>query len=212
MLEAAQRQLYAGLAIFKEDEPIPGAAVTQLWWGLEQLDAGASISLLRDMADRALLQRIDDCDGEIRVVVHDLLRDLMLADAGAAGLQRAHQALLDGYRRTQAGSAWHTAPDDGYLYDHLAYHLYALGCSDAAAAQELEALFAAPDWMHARAHARLQVRRLPRRLGFGVGEHGPDGPRPRRKICADLVVDPLAVRIVPSGADQAGGDNRLMAS
>ena len=125
-LDPLQQRLYASLAVFKEDEPIAGVAVAQLWWGLAQLNADASRELLLDLADRALLQRIEDHAGDVRVVVHDLLRDLMLADVGDAGLQLAHRALIDGYRRTQVGAGWHTAPDDGYLYGHLAYHLHAL--------------------------------------------------------------------------------------
>src|SRR5262249_52410349 len=31
------------------------------------------------------------------------------------------------YSKTQEGNGWHTAPDDGYLYTHLAYHLLAGG-------------------------------------------------------------------------------------
>ena len=30
----------------------------------------------------------------------------------------------------QRGEGWHTAPDDGYLYTHLAYHLLAAGRKD----------------------------------------------------------------------------------
>lgn len=41
--------------------------------------------------------------------------------------------------------AWHTIPDDGYLYDHLAQELHAAGRDDA-----LLALFRDDHWMHAR--------------------------------------------------------------
>src|SRR5438874_4360269 len=48
-----------------------------------------------------------------------------------------HRALLNTYRTTWRGTGWHTADDDGYLYDHLAYHLRAIGAID-----ELKGLFA----------------------------------------------------------------------
>ena len=56
-----------------------------------------------------------------------------------------HIAILDQYRSTQTGEGWHTAPDDGYLYDHLAHHLKEAGFID-----ELMSLFANPNWMHVR--------------------------------------------------------------
>jgi hypothetical protein len=43
---------------------------------------------------------------------------------------------------TQQGGSWHTAPDDGYLYDYLVYHLDALAQHDPGAEAELHALFA----------------------------------------------------------------------
>jgi hypothetical protein len=56
-----------------------------------------------------------------------------------------HAAILNKYRSTQIGKGWHTAPDDGYLYDHLVYHLKEAGFID-----ELKLLFANPNWMRAR--------------------------------------------------------------
>lgn len=56
-----------------------------------------------------------------------------------------HLQWLDDYRRTQTGTGWHTAPDDGYLYDHLVHHLKEAGRVD-----ELKALFADQNWMRAR--------------------------------------------------------------
>ena len=56
-----------------------------------------------------------------------------------------HADIIERYRRTQAGVGWHTAPDDGYLYDHLAVHLKEAGLVD-----ELNGLFADHHWMHAR--------------------------------------------------------------
>ena len=56
-----------------------------------------------------------------------------------------HQNVLSKYRSIQTGSGWHTAPDDGYLYDHLTYHLQAAGFTD-----ELKSLFTDQNWFRAR--------------------------------------------------------------
>ncbi len=55
-------------------------------------------------------------------------------------------ALLDKYRKTQIGHGWHTAPDDGYLYDHLLYHLKEAGLTD-----EIKSLFVDHNWLKVRA-------------------------------------------------------------
>src|SRR5437868_2800131 len=52
---------------------------------------------------------------------------------------------IDRYRQTQIGVGWHTAPDDGSLYDHLAEYLKGAGLAD-----ELRALFADQAWMRVR--------------------------------------------------------------
>lgn len=62
-----------------------------------------------------------------------------------------HRRILARYRATQTGVGWHTAPDDGYLYAKLTYHLAALVETDPDAARELAGLFADHNWLHARA-------------------------------------------------------------
>ena len=57
-----------------------------------------------------------------------------------------HGTLLRDYTRTQRGEGWHTAPDDGYLYTHLAYHLLAAGRKD----ELCTLLTASPAWMETK--------------------------------------------------------------
>jgi hypothetical protein len=80
--------------------------------------------------------------------LHDLLRDLIDAELGSRSIE-AHQALLKAYRNMWKGTGWHTASDDGYLYDHLGYHLHAAHTFD-----ELKALFANQHWLHQRVPQR----------------------------------------------------------
>lgn len=70
-------------------------------------------------------------------------------DAEALG-PGEHRSILARYRAAQTGAGWHTAPDDGYLYANLVYHLAALAATDPDAATELQKLFADHNWLHAR--------------------------------------------------------------
>jgi len=141
-LEDAERKLYAVLAIFKEDEPIREVAIHRLWSGLDARDADDAQDLLDDLAARALLEVVGD-EYPRAAILHDLLRNFMAAELSAP--RSAHQALLDTYRATQTGDGWHTAPDDGYLYGHLVYHLAAI--DDYAA---IKMLFGDQEWMNVR--------------------------------------------------------------
>jgi hypothetical protein len=151
-LPEPERRCYLALAIFPEDEPIPLAALSRLWGALAGLDDLASRDLLHDLAARALAQ-LEETDHGPALTLHDLLRDFTADQLGQEGIQNAHRALLDAYRTTQAGAGWSSAPDDGYLYAHLAYHLNALAEHDATILAEIHGLFASDAWLHARVPA-----------------------------------------------------------
>ena len=74
----------------------------------------------------------------------------MAVELREEGRIAAHRALLDAYRQTRQGDGWHTAPDDGYLYDHLTYHLDQLADQEPTAEAELHALFDSHAWLHKR--------------------------------------------------------------
>lgn len=143
-LDAEVCRLYLNLAIFKEDETIPQGGIEHLWHELSGLGAEETVGLLKDLAEQALLDL--SSGGAARVVrLHDLLRDLIRIRLGDNGLVEAHRALLKAYRDVHKGMGWHTAQDDGYLFNHLAHHLYAAG-----EVQELKGLFADQHWLQAR--------------------------------------------------------------
>jgi NB-ARC domain/TIR domain/APAF-1 helical domain len=143
-LNQHMRQLYLALAVFKEDEATPQAAIAKLWLGLTGLNANATDHLLHDLASRALLD-FKPYGSSRAAHLHDLMRDLIRTELGEGGRLSAHQALLGAYRATCTGDGWHTAPDDGYLYAHLAYHLETAGYEE-----ELKKLFANQRWMEVR--------------------------------------------------------------
>ncbi|HYU71946.1 MAG TPA: NB-ARC domain-containing protein [Ktedonobacteraceae bacterium] len=148
MLNAKVRRLYLNLAIFKEDETIPQVGIEHLWQELSGLSAEKATDVLIDLAEQALLELPSDGTTQW-VQLHDLLRDLIRIRLGDGGIIEAHGALLKAYRGACKGSGWHTAEDDGYLYNHLAYHLRA-----ASEVQELKGLFADQHWLQARVPQR----------------------------------------------------------
>lgn len=147
-LDKTDRQHYAALSIFKDDEATPLAGVQKLWQGLGGLDNDETVELLVYLADRALLEWHGP---QQTILLHDLLREMMASELGEAGHMVAHRALLDTYRQTKTGTGWATAPDDGYLYNHLVYHLDELG--DEQGTAELHSLFADDVWLNVRVPA-----------------------------------------------------------
>jgi hypothetical protein len=114
--------LYLALAIFKEDEIAPEQAVFRLWsqlGGYSDIDAA---DLLDDLASRALLDLFQMPNGK-GFALHDLVFDLLHEKLGER-IVNVHLEFLDSYG-PGAGSAWDSVEDDGYLYDHLVYHLHA---------------------------------------------------------------------------------------
>jgi len=142
-LEETERKLYAALSIFKEDEPIREVAIIRLWSALDDYDEDDTEDLLDDLASRALLEVAGDKFPRA-ALLHDLLRDFMASELADAKV--AHEALLDAYRETQTGDGWHTAPDDGYLYENLCYHLV-----EVRNYREMRMLFETDNWLKARA-------------------------------------------------------------
>lgn len=147
------RQRYLELAVFPEDEPIPETALAVLWGaaGLDQADVRdlmdefvsrslAKWSERKTETGRSSSRRSTRHDSVIRL--HDLQADYVL---GACGdVSRLHAQLVDAYSlRYSDGFA--SVADDGYYFDHLAYHLF-----QADRRVELYQLLRDADWLEAR--------------------------------------------------------------
>jgi NB-ARC domain/APAF-1 helical domain len=142
-LDQATRQFYVALAIFQEDEAIPQTAIHHLWSGLNPAIGLSTEEILDDLASRALLEIMPG--QRMRTIqLHDLHRDLIILELGRDA-QATHQALLRSYKAEWKGQGWHTTTDDGYLYNHLAYHLY-----EAQEYATLQGLFSDHHWLHVR--------------------------------------------------------------
>ncbi|HUW31881.1 MAG TPA: NB-ARC domain-containing protein, partial [Planctomycetota bacterium] len=122
-LEDDVREKYLDFAIFPEDTPIPEAVLHTLWQA-DGLDAADVLDLLDSLADHSLIQR----DREGRITLHDLQFDYVRKRAEQFSSGR-HAALLEAYRGACPGG-WHTSPDDGYFFQHIARHFVASGRKD----------------------------------------------------------------------------------
>lgn len=162
------RQRYLELAVFPEEEPIPEAALAVLWGaaGLDDVDVR---DLMDELVARSLAQRFDavasaDGDGSrsratrdhlenahsgyesrplgFALRLHDLLADYLIA--ATDDFSRLHGQFVEAYAaRCPEGFAAGT--DDGYYFDHLAYHL-----ARSRRRLDLHRLLCNADWLHAR--------------------------------------------------------------
>jgi hypothetical protein len=139
-LEPGVQARYLDLAVFPEDTPIPQATL-QTFWALESLDEYDVQDVLDALVDRSLARRDEAGD----LTLHDLQYDYVRQQTD--DLPALHQRLLDAYAaRYPVG--WPSGPDDGYYFQHLAYHL------KAGRASELRKLLSLDfDWRQAKLEA-----------------------------------------------------------
>ena len=132
-LEPEEQRRYLNLAIFPEDTEVP-EAVLGLLWGLDEYDTR---DLAAQLADRSLASLSSGRLGQ-----HDLQHDFAVKRAG--DLPALHSRLVEAYRK-EGLDGWHTGPDDGYFFSHLAYHLLHSGRKE-----ELKMLLLDYRWLQAR--------------------------------------------------------------
>lgn len=125
-LSAAERARFDELAVFPEDQVVPLATLERYWLrtgGLDEFDTEALCERLHRLS---LLLDFDPARRCIRL--HDVIRQLLLERLGA-NAAILHGALLESLR--PATRAWaDLAPQEPYLWDHLATHLLAAGQAD----------------------------------------------------------------------------------
>ncbi|MCX4561721.1 NB-ARC domain-containing protein [Streptomyces phaeochromogenes] len=134
---------FTELGIFAEDESIPIPVVALLWQANGQLSEAQTRSLCSHM-ERLSLLTLDPRNGGT-ISLHDVIRDYLRSNLGAAGLTRLNGLLIDAIATTlsPAQPCIPNAPDperawwqlqDGYLLDHLIDHLIAAGRTTSAEA------------------------------------------------------------------------------
>ncbi|QSQ26780.1 TIR domain-containing protein [Pyxidicoccus parkwayensis] len=112
-LSEVTRARFVDLAAFPEDAAVP-VRVVHTWWEHEQFAPIVIDDLVQDLADRSLIQ----FGAGDTFLVHDLVRDFLLARAEEASVQQRLLAAL----AAPTGGNWANS-DEPYVFEHLAYHL-----------------------------------------------------------------------------------------
>lgn len=116
-------QHYQELDVFPADETIPEVALQTLWLRDGKAKERHARKWMNRLKNRALLQ----VSGELhkpQTKLHSLQYKYLLAVQD--DLPNLHNQLLEAYSQ-KCSSGWSTAPNDGYFFQHLAYHLVKSG-------------------------------------------------------------------------------------
>jgi hypothetical protein len=138
----SERERLYELSIFEEDDAIDEAVALRLWAASAGLKGAEGRRLLREWG--GMFFGFGTEGGETRYVLrfHDAIREYLAGRLAPDRRRELHQLLLASYA---VGRPWSEVKDDGYLFDHLAYHLIEAGNADA-----LHRLFDDQRWMEAR--------------------------------------------------------------
>ena len=135
-LSPETRENFIWLGILPEDVQITSGMTAVLWEMDDERDARDKLAYLRNKA--LLLDGVVLADGKSTYRLHDLFHDLArylltapieegsLSGLGI-GLTEAHGIFLEKYRRLTDNNLWHTLPNDGYIHQHLVWHLEKAG-------------------------------------------------------------------------------------
>lgn len=127
-------EAFAWLGVLPEDVTVAAPMASTLW-NVDRPDAGNLLELLWN--DSLLLigspVRIgnEEWPGyRLHDLLHDASRRLLTSDSICGlghTLQEAHAFLLEHYQAFTQDGLWHTLPNDGYIHNHLCWHLVQLG-------------------------------------------------------------------------------------
>ena len=134
LLPGEERQNFSWLGVLPEDVGITPKMVATLWDIDDERDASDTLQYL---SDKALLLPGVSVNGTPSYRLHDLFHDLACnlltapstpkrsGDLAGLGfnLADAHAAFLEKYRQKTENNLWHSLPDDGYIHQHLVWHL-----------------------------------------------------------------------------------------
>jgi len=137
----AAAEHYHKLVVFPADEAVPEVAVLTLWLQTDVLKERDARRLLTTLERKALLRLEGEAHHRL-VSMHDLQYDYLRAVVG--DLSNLHSQLLEAYQQ-KCADGWQSGPNDGYFFEHLAYHLVEAGRKD-----ELQRLLFDFEWLQAK--------------------------------------------------------------
>ncbi|MBW4566215.1 MAG: hypothetical protein KME32_35135 [Mojavia pulchra JT2-VF2] len=134
-LSKETQEKFIWLGILPEDVTITGQMVVTLWDMDDERDAADELGYLHSKA--LLLSGVPLVDGtptyRLHDLFHDLARNLLTSpptpkrrgDFQGLGitLAHAHATFVEKYRQKTQDGLWHTLPNDGYIHQHLVWHL-----------------------------------------------------------------------------------------
>ena len=171
-LRPAEREKYCDLAIFHKDEPIP-LETLKVYWNVDLAEAQDAAILINNLS-------LGTLEANDAVRLHHLQVAYLREEAGPSKLQQQHKQLLDRYANI-CGAKWTRGPQDGYFFQHLAYHLDAAGQT-----AELQAVLFDYDWLATRL---AQSYALTLSTDFSYGEPSDS----KRKVQHALVLSSQAL-------------------
>ncbi|UFS69449.1 TIR domain-containing protein [Geomonas sp. RF6] len=140
--EVERRRLFE-LAVFPPGERIPEEVALRLWSATSSMKHFAGQRLLLEFGGTFFRFAAEGKSDSLALRFHDALREYLAAQLSASCVKEVHRLLVGSY--LPPGATPDGVADDGYLYDHLAYHLRSGGDG-----QALHALFKDPRWFLAR--------------------------------------------------------------
>jgi len=122
-LSPAIQEAFAWLGILAQDAIIRPSLVATLW----AVPIESTYERLQRLRDAGLLQPIDEESYCLEEIIHDSARQLLLEQIP---LPEAHAIFLTRYQDLTQDDLWHTLPDDGYIHQHLTWHMEQAGWED----------------------------------------------------------------------------------
>lgn len=132
---------YLELAVFPNNTLVPEAVLLMLWQHTAGVDERHARQLIRMFANKSLLFLEGEAPNRI-IRFHDLHTAYLQSCLDDSIL--LHQTLIEAYQRNYP-EGWHDCVDDGYIYEHLVFHLVQAYRRDL-----LKTLFADQRWMISR--------------------------------------------------------------
>jgi hypothetical protein len=123
-LEEADRLKYQQLAVFLDDDPIPGRTL-QVLWDVDRYE-------VEDTMTRFLKKSLAMCEvdraGELVYTLHDLQLDYLKTGLRSEPEkeQKLHEQFVTAYLR-RVNFRYGDIEDDGYIFSHTGYHLHRAG-------------------------------------------------------------------------------------
>jgi len=149
-LSEHKRRRYQELAVFPEDIALPEETIVMLWLYTGRLNERNARKLVTELHNNSLLVA-EGRSPNRRVRLHDLNHDYLQAVTEEISI--LHEKLLAAYA-TKCPDGWPTGPNDGYFFEHLAYHLNEAGRNN-----ELSILLTnSPQWMERK--SKLSTRSI----------------------------------------------------